>query len=169
MVVCLVSGFWHGAAWTFIAWGFLHGLYLVIERALGRNRLASEASDVPLSATGVSPARKVARVLATFLFVTFSWVFFRAESLESAMTVFRRMFFEFGGLTEIAFLVRTQFTSLFLVVALVFIEWLGRNDWNPLRWERMPLVPRWVGYSALGWVILLFGANRVEEFIYFRF
>lgn len=79
MITMLLGGLWHGASWTFVAWGGLHGLYLIVERGLrarfgGRDRLRQ-------------PAAQLAAMLATFAAVCFAWVFFRAGTFERAFTV----------------------------------------------------------------------------------
>ena len=86
MIVFLVSGLWHGAGWLFVLWGALHGLMSVLYRLFRRpyDRL--------------HPAL---RWLITFLFVTVAWVFFRAETMDSAMTVLRAMFcMDFGAISS---------------------------------------------------------------------
>lgn len=77
MLTFLVSGVWHGAAWTFVLWGALHGLLSVLERLLGDRLL-----KVPL----------LLRKIGTFLSVNFLWVLFRADSFTSALSVYRGMF-----------------------------------------------------------------------------
>lgn len=77
----LVSGLWHGAAWTFVIWGALHGLFVVLER---------------LTKTALEKIPHALRVIGTFLIVNFLWVLFRAESFAQALTVYRGMF-SFGN------------------------------------------------------------------------
>ena len=74
MIVMLVGGFWHGASWTFVAWGGLHGAYLVVNHLWRGWR--GEGSR--------SPARTIASTIATFLAVVLAWVFFRAETFAGA-------------------------------------------------------------------------------------
>lgn len=87
MIVMLIGGLWHGAAWTFVAWGALHGLYLVINH-LWRDGSASW----PKPGRWVGPALQAGSWLLTFLAVAIAWVFFRAESFGAAMTILARMF-----------------------------------------------------------------------------
>jgi len=88
LLTMLLGGLWHGAAWRFVIWGGLHGVWLVWERY--REERRPEASP----ATG---ARLVRRRLATFHLVTFAWIFFRAPSLATAWEMIRRFFTEWGG------------------------------------------------------------------------
>ena len=76
LLTFLVSGFWHGASWTFILWGGLHGVFMVIERLLGKRREA-----IP----------KAIRIFATFMVVNALWVLFRAEDISQTMTIYRGM------------------------------------------------------------------------------
>ena len=80
LVTFLVSGIWHGAAWTFIIWGLLHGLGLVVTRELERSRFYRKQVPKLLKQTGV------------FLFVSFTWIFFRADSLGDALMIVQRIF-----------------------------------------------------------------------------
>jgi len=77
MIVFLLSGLWHGAAWTFVVWGALHGLMMVIERLC--NKLFVK---IP----------KIIRIVYTFIFVTFAWVIFRADSFKQAITIIGNLF-----------------------------------------------------------------------------
>lgn len=83
LLVFLISGFWHGAGWTFLLWGLLHGLAQVIERAAG-----ARLSRLP----------KALRWAGTFLFVNLAWVFFRAPSLAAAASILRSAFSGGGGI-----------------------------------------------------------------------
>jgi alginate O-acetyltransferase complex protein AlgI len=87
MATMLIGGLWHGASWTFVVWGGLHGLYLAVERLLRK------------SFSGYYPGRvaKAALGLLTFLLVNIAWVFFRAKTFHQAMVVLRGMF---GGNTH---------------------------------------------------------------------
>ena len=88
MVTMLLGGLWHGAGWTFVIWGGLHGLYLMINHAWqGLTQRAGRSVGAPRSALG-----RWSGVIVTFVAVTVAWVFFRATSLEAAMRVLSAMF-----------------------------------------------------------------------------
>lgn len=87
-VVFMVSGLWHGAAWTFVIWGSLHGIYLIL--AMMRKKYMSFL-ELPKN-----KATDQLQILITFLLVMFSWVFFRARGLSSALTIFGK-FVDFGA------------------------------------------------------------------------
>ena len=84
MITMLLGGLWHGAAWTFVVWGGLHGTYLVVEHAVRGGRKQSEQRP------GIM--RDLAQVVLTFLLVLVAWVFFRAATLADAMALLRAMF-----------------------------------------------------------------------------
>src|SRR5262249_13242388 len=83
MLTMLLGGLWHGAAWTFVVWGGLHGLFLVVEHALRARRTTPSAPTV---------AGDLVRIALTFTLVLVAWVFFRAASLHDAFTLLRTMF-----------------------------------------------------------------------------
>ena len=95
LIVFLVSGLWHGAAWTFVVWGALHGIYQIVGNLTvkGRNAL--------LSRVGLSPEHplvRAVRTVFTFLLVGFAWIFFRSSSMTDAMTLLRALFTNWSGL-----------------------------------------------------------------------
>jgi D-alanyl-lipoteichoic acid acyltransferase DltB (MBOAT superfamily) len=87
MVTMLLGGLWHGAGWTFIIWGGLHGLYLAINHGWhSLRRSLNQNPDTPLS-----PPMRALSVLLTFMAVTMAWVFFRADSMDSALSILAAM------------------------------------------------------------------------------
>ena len=85
MIVMLISGLWHGAGWTFIVWGALHGIASCVNRAFG-NKMKTLGSYV--------------NIVITFIFVTLFWVVFRADSLSKAVIVWTRMFTVHSGINQ---------------------------------------------------------------------
>ena len=83
MLTMLLGGLWHGASWTFVFWGFLHGLGLVVTRLWQRSRPRSSRADHPVS--------KVIRVLLTFHYVCLAWIFFRARTFTDAWQILRQL------------------------------------------------------------------------------
>jgi alginate O-acetyltransferase complex protein AlgI len=91
MITMLLGGLWHGAAWTFVAWGALHGTYLVVEHAL-RARWGAPKRQVEGQSHKAALVPDVAHIVATFLLVLVAWVFFRAASVADALALLRSMF-----------------------------------------------------------------------------
>ena len=165
LIVFLISGLWHGAAWTFVVWGALHGAGLITERVLAR---------IPLGAAGrFKPALSVLGWAWTMAFVLAGWVFFRAPSLSQAFSVFaslRHMGSFSYGVFKTAGLPAFQFASLSAAVALMLVvDWLVYG--RPRAFD--VLAPRvWVRTCAgvaLVYAILLFGVFGRVSFIYFQF
>lgn len=167
MITMLLGGLWHGAAWTFVAWGVLHGAYLCINHAF--NAL------VPSVPTLLAGPVRVAGTVLTFLAVVIAWVFFRAESVASALRVLDAM----ADPTNVAF-GREEIAALVQVAIYAALVWLAPNTQTimgydhgcrrvgeALRAGRMrPLVL----YGAS--LVLAFGILGIQshsEFIYFRF
>ena len=158
-VTFLVSGIWHGANWTFIVWGCLHGVFQIIEKALGIQKLKSGNRWVRLS-----------RILITFLLVTFAWIFFRMPTLGDAWGVVTRIFDPT--------LPKTLYVHGFTVTAYIGIGLSIllfkdiRDEFFPnhlLVFENKNTVVRWAGYLFVMVVILMAGVFSADQFIYANF
>src|SRR5690625_1990567 len=105
-IIFVLTGFWHGANWTFLVWGLFHGLLLVIERATGWDE------------TPVNAATRAARRTLTMLLVVVGWVFFNASDLGTAFMMLGHMFVpDFTGLTEVVAASATNQRVLLLFMA----------------------------------------------------
>ncbi len=159
MLTMLLGGLWHGANWTFIVWGALHGSYLVLQRLIGRIR--------PLARLP-RPLGRTVGVLVVFTLTTVAWVFFRAQSFHEAWTVLGRILFygdfSFAGVPHKIDAMR----NLALIALLVAIELAAEQ--RPLRrsyWASRPL--RTAAALALLWMIPIAGSFSGARFIYFQF
>ena len=155
MVTFLVSGIWHGANWTFIVWGLLHGVLQVAEKALGIQKCVSK---------GVRPAR----ILLTFVLVTVAWVFFRMPTLADGWGVLCRIFTNFDALSLDAPKTQVLFIVFFGLVCFLkeFIEEFFPSA--SLLGNRYRGV-RWAVYVTLLCSILLCGVLDAGSFIYVSF
>jgi len=158
MLTMLIGGLWHGAAWRFVAWGGLHGLYLILERGL--RRLFGGAAWARHSLTRIGLAA------ATYLAVCVAWVFFRAASFTDAFTLLRTMLFGSSGNIDIG---RDPVLLVAGVTAVLLAgQWLLRDRSLESAWG---LVPWWCRSFTLATlvltVVLLPGDDRA--FIYFQF
>ena len=158
MLTFLAIGLWHGADWTFVVWGALHGFYNLIETTLGRATTASP----------VRPARRwrsLAFALLTFAGVTFAWVFFRAPSLPAALTFLSRL-----AVAPAALSTYRPFVSLLLASAGLFTyEWFTRSWEHGLAVGRFPLPLRWSAYLSACLILLLTGYLGSRSGIYVQF
>jgi D-alanyl-lipoteichoic acid acyltransferase DltB (MBOAT superfamily) len=172
-VVFLISGFWHGANWTFVIWGGLHAIYFIIHvlSAPTFNRLTAS-----LTGFGAS-LLNLAGILLTFNLVSLSWVFFRAANLSVASTVLQRIIADplpHPGMNWHPGLDSTQFAlALVLIAAMVGFEIMETR--TPV-WNSISLQPRWVrwgAYYAFGLIFvvlwLLSPQQAAQPFIYFQF
>jgi D-alanyl-lipoteichoic acid acyltransferase DltB (MBOAT superfamily) len=164
LVVFLVSGFWHGANWTFIVWGLIHGaLYLAYMIAWPESRRF--AGEPPGGRAMVPSAATALQIALTFALTCLAWVFFRAPSVTQAAVI----------LEKIARDVATSAPALeykrsaIWIVVLFSIEWIQREHANPLHLERFPRAVRWSLYYAFAAVIFMFAPIRYRPFIYFQF
>ena len=97
MITMLLGGLWHGAAWRFMLWGGLHGLWLATERAVVEGRRARGLAPLPDTVW----LRERSKRLGTFHLVCFAWVFFRADSLNAAWSILGRVFTGWGTATTL--------------------------------------------------------------------
>jgi D-alanyl-lipoteichoic acid acyltransferase DltB (MBOAT superfamily) len=167
MVTFLLSGLWHGASWNFLIWGALNGLGVLpdILRPQHSRRNAAEMPVERLSAAALF------KVLVTFTFICFGWIFFRAQTFANAMLVLKQIGTSFlstaGGL-----LARYDPTEgrIFIILALFLaLEWAKRAHHHPLALERWPQPARWIAFTALFWTVIYLGTYGSSTFIYFQF
>jgi D-alanyl-lipoteichoic acid acyltransferase DltB (MBOAT superfamily) len=169
MIVFLVSGLWHGASWTFVAWGALHGGYLVL--SVATRDIRARLADV----TGLlrHPRLMAAvQIFTTFHLVLLGWVFFRARSLGDAVYVLRQMRPWQGwsldgitvGLREFELIL-----GVLSIAFLLFFDALHRGGSSREILPRRPTWKRWLAFYSLLFGILVLGRFSSEEFIYFQF
>lgn len=154
-VTFLVSGIWHGANWTYILWGVLHGLFQIVEKALGLQR--HDKRD----------AVRIVRIFVTFTLVTFAWIFFRMPTVGDALNIIAKI------LTDVpSAIYKGNNTNTVLGIAAVAIVLL--KDWTEefssfSLFNNRHVVVRWASYLAVLFAILLFGVLDSSSFIYASF
>jgi D-alanyl-lipoteichoic acid acyltransferase DltB (MBOAT superfamily) len=153
MITMLIGGLWHGANWTFIAWGAVHGAWLVAHRAVAD---AAWLKRVP----------SVVKLVVTFHIVCVTWLLFRAESMTQAWGMALRLFQDWRWTSLSAY---TLVMVLLLAGPLMLLEaWIERRG-GVLAITRSPWLARALIYLALLLAILYFAPERTSEFIYFQF
>jgi alginate O-acetyltransferase complex protein AlgI len=162
-IIFILSGLWHGANWTFVAWGTLHALFFLPLMLTSRNR--DHLSIVPGRYLPSFP--DAARILLTFSLVMIGWIFFRADDIGQAFVYLSQMF-SISLFTTPAHFSRPVMLLVFLFL---IVEWLGRKQEFAIaaigwKWRR-PL--RWVTYSLLVFLIGMFMKTEKINFIYFQF
>jgi alginate O-acetyltransferase complex protein AlgI len=166
-IIFIVSGFWHGANWTFLAWGAINAIYFLPLLLTKNNR----KNMVIVAQGGAWPSLKeLLQMFFTFGLTVFAWIFFRAENIGHAFSYIAEIFSP-SLLAMPKFIgMRRAFISLILVFIFVLIEWRGReNNYAieniALRWNR---TIRWSYYLFLIFLIFWFQGDK-QEFIYFQF
>ncbi|MFT4643867.1 MAG: alginate O-acetyltransferase complex protein AlgI [bacterium] len=165
-IIFLVSGFWHGANWTFIVWGGLNALFFLPLLLLKKNRknlgIIAEGKHFP-------PLREFFSMLATFSVTVMAWIFFRAENVSHATSYIRDIFsFSLFSVPQIP-------KASIVIVALVFffmiVEWFGRE--NTFAIQNLKIckikIVRWSFYSFIIFLIGMYMQTTETNFIYFQF
>lgn len=166
-IIFIVSGFWHGANWTFVAWGALNAIYFLplLLTKNNRNNLETVAQGKLLP----SP-KEFSSMLLTFGLTVFAWIFFRAENMGHAISYISEIFspslFSMPSFTGM----KRALTIIILVAIFVFVEWIGREGQFAIsnvgiKWKR-PI--RYAMYYAIIIAIVWFG-GKAQQFIYFKF
>ncbi|MCE9613256.1 MAG: MBOAT family protein [Lentisphaerae bacterium] len=156
MITMFLGGLWHGANWTFVVWGTLHGLYLAVHKFLSERRPPPEKA----------PARwrSLIGIVATFHLVTFTWTFFRAPTFAVAFDYLRGIFFWHGGFNLFQLATPALFGALVLAIDLP-----QRLSGNHTVLLRAPWVVRGVAYAGMTFLIVVCGTGYAVPFIYFQF
>jgi hypothetical protein len=156
----LVSGFWHGSNWTFIAWGAYHALLFMPLLLLGKNRKhISIVAENRLFPT----IKEFIAMFVTFAFVAAGWIIFRAENIHQAVAYISRM------ASPSLLSMPAGKGGLLICIPFVIVEWFGRI--NQFAIEKIPIksrILRIVFYYVIIFVIIVLGAERAS-FIYFQF
>ena len=156
-VTFLVSGIWHGANWTFIFWGILHGVFQVIEKMLGWQKCTTSSKLIRFS-----------RILLTFVLVSIAWIFFRQPTIGDAFGVIERILTEHGALFKPS---NKDVVFSLLSIGIVVCTDLMR-EFQTKKFYRLvqaPIIVRWCMYYALLLLILLSGVFDSSQFIYVSF
>ena len=168
-IIFVVSGFWHGANWTFIVWGALNAIYFLplLLSNNNRNNLETVAQGKLLPSS-----KEVSFMLLTFGLTVFAWIFFRAENIGHAISyisgIFSPSLFSIPKLTGIY---SGALITIILVGVFVLIEWLGREGQYGI--QNLSNIPqpifRHLSYFMIAFTIMYFGNFSENQFIYFQF
>jgi len=154
-IIFLVSGFWHGANWTFIFWGLFHSVLFLPSFIFKTNR--TYISSIIGEDTLLPTFKEFTQVTRTFLLVTIGWVFFRSETIFDSFVYLSKMFFDFDIPNKLN-------NGVLYVLLILFLDYLFRKD------ERLILTlkTRWILYLVLT-ILILYKFNSLNTFIYFQF
>jgi D-alanyl-lipoteichoic acid acyltransferase DltB (MBOAT superfamily) len=163
-IIFLVSGFWHGANWTFIAWGAINAIYFLPLLLSNKNR-----SNIEIVAKGkyLPGIKEFIQMLITFLLVTLAWIFFRANSLTAALEYIQHMF----SLSLFSKPLVIPFKIFIPFLVFIILEWFGReNQFAVDKMGQKVIRPvRWALYSFIIFLIGMYMHTSGTQFIYFQF
>ena len=170
--IFLVSGFWHGANWTFIIWGALNALYIMPSIIFKTNR-----NNLDIVAKGkIAPTFKELFAMGTtFGLTVFAWIFFRSKNVTAAVVFIKNLF---SGLLHASDYAQTlkfilsdvSHTLPLLLIAFLIMEWIGREQQYAIAqlFTERPRQFRWVFYYLIVIFILVYAGSE-QQFIYFQF
>lgn len=158
MIVFTISGLWHGAAYTFIIWGAMHGACMVIERLIYGEKIKKISDKISVA--------NIIRLIITFTIVNFAWIFFRINDIGVVMQIFKKIFTEPGK----PFLDTNTLLMGFVAIAIVFIyDLVNEKHLNMHLLSSRFMVVRYLTAIMLIVYILAFGVLNGGSFIYFQF
>lgn len=163
LVTFFVSGLWHGANWTFIVWGMIHGVFQIVEKILGidpKGKFSRSKWVVKL---------KPVRILLTFFIVNLAWILFRMPTISDAITVIVKIVTD-GNLT--VFKPNNSITFFTILALLIVLAKEVVEEFFPHKIElfnNKKAVVRWATYIIMGCMILLMGVFDSSQFIYVSF
>lgn len=163
LIIFIVSGFWHGANWTFIVWGLLNSVFFIPLLLSGSHR---KNTGIVAAGRLVPSLKDFSRILITFGLTTLAWVFFRAESLSHALSYLAGLFMDWNSRLEVSVpTILWIFLGLFIAV-----EWLQRDKEHALDLAgvQMPVSLRWGTYLLTAFIVAIFFGSD-NSFIYFQF
>jgi alginate O-acetyltransferase complex protein AlgI len=177
--VFLVSGFWHGANWTFIVWGALHGFYLIFAIVSEKTRLKI---NTVLGITRVPWLYTLSQILVTYCLVTFAWVFFRANNIHEALYIAGQIPLAVRDILLLPFAANKSeligFVPVYSIdiilsfILIAFMEgihlWQRKQALIPLL-KTKPVYVRWAVYYFFIITIVFLGVYENRQFIYFQF
>lgn len=175
----LVSGLWHGANWTFIAWGGIHGLGQVIEKRIGE--LSCKRSGVSEYSSNklIDRLKKSIGIIFVFTFTSIAWIFFRADSIKDANYVLMNMFDGLGrpidylraGIGEIGIAGNIRLLYILMILVVLFVlDAFNYGGKLYLKVMHMPRVIKWVVIICFSVFTVLFAQKGVAaEFVYIKF
>ncbi|HEY6914214.1 MAG TPA: MBOAT family O-acyltransferase [Paludibacter sp.] len=172
-IIFLVSGFWHGANWTFIAWGAFHAILFLPLILSGNNR---KNTNTVAEGRHLPGLKEVVQMGVTFLLVVIGWILFRSDSIGQSMDYFTRLFSFNRNYFDISFLTSAGaifsgyniLISVLSVIMMLLIEWSQRGKQHGLELGNLPKSLKWIANGSICLLIYLCHADPAA-FIYFQF
>ena len=167
-IIFLVSGFWHGANWTYIIWGALNAIYFLPLLLLHKNR---RYTDIVAKGKLFATTKEYFQMGFTFILTVFAWIFFRSESVNDAFIFIKRIFSStFFSLSELKIKQITPVNYFLILSVFLTIEWLQRDEEHAFQFNNI-LISKYIRISFYYLVVvtIIWFAGTPQEFIYFQF
>jgi D-alanyl-lipoteichoic acid acyltransferase DltB (MBOAT superfamily) len=161
-IIFIVSGFWHGANWTFVVWGALNAIYYIPLLLTNKNRVNT---DLVAKGKYFPSLKELVQMGITFFLTIIAWVFFRANNLSHALSYLENTF----NSSLFSWVEIFSITIMLLILFFIILEWLGRSgEYAIQKVDFMKKPIRWSFYVLI--IVLMFAFTREEQqFIYFQF
>ena len=162
-IIFIVSGFWHGANWTFVFWGLINAVFFIPLLLVNKNR---NNINIVAPAKLLPTIKEFLNIIFTYIIVVYAWIFFRANSITDAFSYIVRIFdFKITSGIEYLSIDRYAIENLFIITIFIIFEWLSRENEHPLcgRFRKIKLI------IVLILLILLGVYSQATNFIYFQF
>lgn len=165
-IIFIVSGFWHGANWTFIFWGFLNALYIMPSIIFKTNR---HNIEIVAYNKALPSIKEFFNMVITFALTALAWIFFRSNSISDALGYIAGIFNK--SILQFPQLKKSAIATLILIAFLLLIEWLGRRNHYGIEklFSNAHRMVRWGFYAFIIMLIGLFLQTHESPFIYFQF
>lgn len=163
-IIFLVSGFWHGASWHYIIWGFIHACGFLPLLLLNRNR--QYVSDVVAQSKKFPTSKEIIQMLSSFAFVSFAWIFFRANGLKEALGYIKQIVISSWQFPQQFLSIPKGMSAFLYVIPFIIIDWNFRHHERTLNFKN-PFY-KMMFYTGIGLLVFFFFGKR-SSFIYFQF
>ena len=169
LITFLCSGLWHGASWTFVLWGGIHGICQIIE-----NRIKDATGLTREKEKTLTKPVKVLLTLLTFCIVSYAWMFFRANSISEAFYIVRSMFTDLsisGAMEQMTMSGRSVVKTTLAIILLIIFDLFNERKDMLMQLGRLKAPLRWVIYIVSAIVVIALKVNNqfAQEFIYYKF
>jgi alginate O-acetyltransferase complex protein AlgI len=166
-ITFVVSGLWHGAEWTFIIWGALHGFYLVFANM---TKTIRASLNQKIGLTSAPQFHKVLQIVVTFVLVLFGWIFFRANNSADAILIIKNLF-DFSGSQQLnLFRVPADLPiALISIGLLIFIEIIEERAQLYEKMQQLTRPVKWAILTVLILAVFVLGMWEAQDFLYFQF
>ncbi|WP_284651228.1 MBOAT family O-acyltransferase [Flavobacterium terrisoli] len=162
MIIFLVSGFWHGASWTYVAWGLINALYFIPLLVFNKNRSNIDAFTISFNFASL---RIIINILLTFAITCLAWIFFRAKTIQDAISYIKRMVTDWHFTPQYFSIERYNYEILIMILLFTIVEWNNRYKIEPLSGKYS-----WLKISLSILAIIALGIfTDYKNFIYFQF